>query len=114
MPCRYFSPSIRPKASEKHYICIYVTDSYMIIENLDIVKRLIDEKENGQVEFKETTGQLRLPERERRHGAVRCERQGKDYRTGSERQDQTGYGGGHQPTGAGSNGTNILCSTAGQ
>ena len=51
MPCRYFSPSIRPKASEKHYICIYVTDSYMIIENLDIVKRLIDEKENGQVEF---------------------------------------------------------------
>ena len=58
MPCRYFSPSIRPKASEKHYICIYVTDSYMIIENLDIVKRLIDEKENGQVEFKETTGQL--------------------------------------------------------
>ena len=25
----------------------------MIIENLDIVKRLIDEKENGQVEEKE-------------------------------------------------------------
>ena len=58
MPCRYFSPSIRPKASEKHYICIYVTDSYMIIENLDIVKRLIDEKENGEGAVHETTGQL--------------------------------------------------------
>ncbi len=30
----------------------------MNIENLDIVKELISEKENGQVEFKETTGQL--------------------------------------------------------
>lgn len=30
----------------------------MKINNLDIVKRLIDEKENGQTEFKETTGQL--------------------------------------------------------
>ena len=93
----------------------------MIIENLDIVKRLIDEKENGQVEFKETTGQLERGMETlcaflngNGGGAVRCERQGKDYRTGSERQDQTGYGGGHQPTGAGSNGTNILCSTAGQ
>lgn len=30
----------------------------MNIDNLDIVKQLIAEKENGQVEFKETTGQL--------------------------------------------------------
>ena len=30
----------------------------MIIEDLDIVKRLIAEKEGGLVEFKETTGQL--------------------------------------------------------
>ena len=30
----------------------------MNIDNLDIVKQIIAEKENGQVEFKETTGQL--------------------------------------------------------
>ena len=30
----------------------------MSIDNLDIVKRLIAEKEGGLVEFKETTGQL--------------------------------------------------------
>ena len=30
----------------------------MNIDNLEIVKQLIAEKENGQVEFKETTGQL--------------------------------------------------------
>lgn len=30
----------------------------MSIDNLDIVKQLIAEKENGRVEFKETTGQL--------------------------------------------------------
>ena len=30
----------------------------MIIEDLDIIKRLIAEKEGGLVEFKETTGQL--------------------------------------------------------
>ena len=30
----------------------------MNINNLDIVKQLIADKENGQVEFKETTGQL--------------------------------------------------------
>src|SRR3712207_9256516 len=30
----------------------------MSIDKLDIVKELIAEKENGQVEFKETTGQL--------------------------------------------------------
>ena len=30
----------------------------MSIDNLDIVKRLIAEKECGRVEFKETTGQL--------------------------------------------------------
>ena len=30
----------------------------MSIDNLDIIKRLIAEKECGRVEFKETTGQL--------------------------------------------------------
>lgn len=30
----------------------------MNIDSLDIVKQIIAEKENGQVEFKETTGQL--------------------------------------------------------
>lgn len=64
----------------------------MNIENLDIVKELISEKENGQVEFKETTGQLetrngnslRLSERERRNSHVWCNGQGKDYRSGCE------------------------------
>ena len=40
------------------YLCTYVTELYMIIEDLDIIKRLIAEKEGGLVEFKETTGQL--------------------------------------------------------
>lgn len=92
----------------------------MIIENLDIVKRLIDEKENGQVEFKETTGQLERGMEtlcaflNGNGGTVLFGVNDKGKIIGSERQDQTGYGGGHQPTGAGSNGTNILCSTAGQ
>lgn len=43
---------------KKRYLCTYVTGLYMIIEDLDIVKRLIAEKEGGLVEFKETTGQL--------------------------------------------------------
>ena len=50
--------SILPKVSEKRYLCNYVTELYMIIEDLNIVKRLIAEKEGGLVEFKETTGQL--------------------------------------------------------
>lgn len=56
--CRYISLSIRPKTSEKHYLCTHVTELYMSIDNLDIIKRLIAEKECGRVEFKETTGQL--------------------------------------------------------
>ena len=55
----------------------------MNIDNLDIVKQLITGKESGQVEFKETTGQL-----ERGMETLRCNRQGKDHRTGSERQDE--------------------------
>lgn len=46
------------RVNEKRYLCTYVTELYMIIEDLGIVKRLIAEKEGGLVEFKETTGQL--------------------------------------------------------
>lgn len=58
LPCKYISLSIHPKTSEKHYLCTHITELYMSIDNLDIVKRLIAEKECGRVEFKETTGQL--------------------------------------------------------
>lgn len=53
-----FSYIVTSKICQKYYLCIIVVDLYMKINNLDIVKRLIDEKENGQTEFKETTGQL--------------------------------------------------------
>ena len=49
---------ICPNISGKRYLCTYNAELYMIIEDLDNVKRLIAEKEGGQVEFKETTGQL--------------------------------------------------------
>lgn len=73
-------PAMTPNFSEKRYLsskektyslscrCRNLTDFYVLlhncydlnmnIDNLDIVKQLIAEKENGQVEFKETTGQL--------------------------------------------------------
>ena len=75
----------------------------MKIDNLEILNGLIAGAEGGTVEFKETTGQL---ERGMEtlcaflngtgHGAVRCNRQGKDYRSGSERQDEARYCGNHQ------------------
>ena len=62
----------------------------MNIDNLDIVKQLIAEKENGQVEFKETTGQL---ERGMETLCAFLNSEGgtvlrKDHRAGSERQDE--------------------------
>ena len=71
----------------------------MKIDNLEILNGLIAGAEGGTVEFKETTGQL---ERGMEtlcaflNGAVRCNRQGKDYRSGSERQDEAQYCGNHQ------------------
>lgn len=64
----------------------------MNIENLDIVKELISEKENGQVEFKETTGQLErgmetlcaFLNGKGGTSHVWCNGQGKDYRSGCE------------------------------
>lgn len=46
------------KVHQKHYLCKQDNESYMTIDNLDIVKGLIVETESNQVEFKETTGQL--------------------------------------------------------
>ena len=94
----------------------------MSIDNLDIVKRLIAEKECGRVEFKETTGQL---ERGMETLCAFLNGEGgtvlfgvtdkeKNHRTRRERQDQEGYSGRDQPVGACGNGTNILCTAAGQ
>ena len=93
----------------------------MIIEDLDIIKRLIAEKEGGLVEFKETTGQLeRGMETLRRFSTVTVgtvlfgvNDKGKGHRAGSKRQDQTGYSGSNQPAGTCGNGTDLLCTAAG-
>lgn len=50
---RYF-PECQAKTLSLHI----TIDLNMSIDNLDIVAELIAEKENGRVEFKETTGQL--------------------------------------------------------
>ena len=69
----------------------------MKIDNLEILNGLIAGAEGGTVEFKETTGQLERGMEtlcaflNGRHSAVRCNRQGKDYRSGSERQDEARY-----------------------
>ncbi|HJF08317.1 MAG TPA: hypothetical protein K8U81_09040, partial [Phocaeicola coprocola] len=41
---------ICPNISGKRYLCTYNAELYMIIEDRDNVKRLIAEKEGGQVE----------------------------------------------------------------
>lgn len=76
----------------------------MKIDNLEILNGLIAGAEGGTVEFKETTGQLE------RGMETLCAflngtggtvlfgvtDQGKDYRSGSERQDEARYCGNHQ------------------
>lgn len=55
---RAFSARYCPEFQRKTLSLYNCYELNMNIDNLDIVKQLIAEKENGQVEFKETTGQL--------------------------------------------------------
>lgn len=57
----------------------------MKIDNLEILNGLIAGAEGGTVEFKETTGQLE------RGIETLCAFLKKDYRSGSERQDEARY-----------------------
>ena len=67
----------------------------MKIDNLEILNGLIAGAEGGTVEFKETTGQLERG-METLCAFLNGNRQGKDYRSGSERQDEARYCGNHQ------------------
>ena len=92
----------------------------MIIEDLDIIKRLIAEKEGGLVEFKETTGQLERGMEtlcaflNGNGGTVLFGVSDKGKIIGqSKRQDQTGYSGSNQSAGTCGNGTDLLCTAVG-